>query len=244
MTDYRALRQAFTPDTLELIIVAESPPEGGTYFYDDRNRGVLFREMMKLIGENPRSKIEGLRAFQVKGWLLVDATYEPVNKYDEAKRNAAILRDYPKLVADLTNLMSQRAVPIILIKKNVHDLLEMKLKAEGFRVLNEGIAPPFPTYRPDEFRTKFNKIINGQFDMRCRRELQAGSNERDFDWVGNNAAFTCPVCRQIFLVSARLHTDGRDCPNCGKSNGRVVGGKNQGGSAVLRWAKMGEGDPR
>jgi hypothetical protein len=30
-----------------------------------------------------------LRAFQARGWLLVDATYEPVNKCDdEAKRNA------------------------------------------------------------------------------------------------------------------------------------------------------------
>jgi hypothetical protein len=95
------------------------------YFYDDRNRGVLFREMMKLIGQSPRSKIEGLRAFQARGWLLVDATYEPVNKCDdEAKRNAIILRDYPRLIADLTQLTPERTVPIILIKKNVCELLE------------------------------------------------------------------------------------------------------------------------
>jgi hypothetical protein len=62
MTDYHALRQAFAPDPLKLIVVAESPPEGGAYFYDDRNRGVLFREMMKLIGENPGNKIEGSRS--------------------------------------------------------------------------------------------------------------------------------------------------------------------------------------
>jgi hypothetical protein len=160
MTDYHAMRQAFAPDPLKLIVVAESPPEGGAYFYDDRNRGVLFREMMKLIGESPRSKIEGLRAFRARGWLLVDATYEPVNKCDdEAKRNAIILRDYPQLVCYLTQLTPQLSVPIVLIKKNVRELLEKKLKANGFRVLNDGIVPPFPTYRPDEFRAKFNEII-------------------------------------------------------------------------------------
>lgn len=247
MTDYHAMRRAFAPDPLKLIVVAESPPEGGAYFYDDRNRGVLFREMMKLIGESPGSKIEGLRAFQARGWLLVDATYEPVNRYDdEAERNEVILRDYPRLVTDLTHLTPRRTVPIILIKKNVCELLEMKLKADGFCVLNEGLMPPFPTYRPHEFRAKFNEIINKKFEMRRRRELHAGSKDRDTDWEGNNAAFSCPVCREVFVVSAMVHEDGRVCPNpdCGKSKARVVGAKGRGGTAIIEWVEMDEARPR
>jgi hypothetical protein len=60
-------------------------------------------------------------------------------------------------------------------------LLEMKLKADSFRVLNERIVPPFPTYRPDEFRAKFNGIINKNLEVRRHRKLHAGSKDPDAD---------------------------------------------------------------
>ncbi len=43
----------------------------------------------------------------------------------------------------------------------------------------------------------------------------------DEDWEGNNAAFTCPVCKKFFIVSALLHQGRRTCPNakCGKISG-------------------------
>ena len=34
----------------------------------------------------------------------------------------------------------------------------------------------------------------------------------DEDWQGNNAAFTCPACKKVYIVSARMHAEGRDCP--------------------------------
>jgi hypothetical protein len=34
------------------------------------------------------------------------------------------------------------------------------------------------------------------------------------DWVGNNAAFSCPGCKRIFIVSWMLHRSGRPCPDC------------------------------
>jgi len=39
------------------------------------------------------------------------------------------------------------------------------------------------------------------------------------DLVGNNAAFTCPVCRQVFIVSTFAHRGKRMCPTCQKSVG-------------------------
>jgi hypothetical protein len=89
MTDYRAMRQAFMPDPLNLIIVAESPPESGEYFYDDRNRGVLFREMMKLIGASPQDKIDGL----VPGERL--AAHRRDLRAGEQFRRRAAQRDHP-----------------------------------------------------------------------------------------------------------------------------------------------------
>jgi len=65
----------------------------------------------------------------------------------------------------------------------------------------------------------------------------------DEDWVGNNAAFRCPHCGKVFLVSGtrihggdKTHPSSRKCPNCGKSTGRcTILGKPSGGSASLEW---------
>jgi hypothetical protein len=59
----------------------------------------------------------------------------------------------------------------------------------------------------------------------------------DLDWEGNNAAFTCPLCKKVFIVSAHMHEGERQCPGpgCGKSTGRVLGGKKSGGSASITW---------
>jgi predicted RNA-binding Zn-ribbon protein involved in translation (DUF1610 family) len=61
------------------------------------------------------------------------------------------------------------------------------------------------------------------------------------DWEGNNAAFTCPECTKVFIVSNLMHTSPtrekgyRQCPNCQKSIGRVSGGRKSGGVASLEW---------
>jgi predicted RNA-binding Zn-ribbon protein involved in translation (DUF1610 family) len=57
----------------------------------------------------------------------------------------------------------------------------------------------------------------------------------DEDWEGNNAAFTCPACRKVFIVSEPIHKGSRPCPRCGKSIGHINGGRKSGGSAHLTW---------
>jgi Zn finger protein HypA/HybF involved in hydrogenase expression len=63
----------------------------------------------------------------------------------------------------------------------------------------------------------------------------AREKRNNCDWVGNNAAFTCPVCQRVFVVSAMLHRNGRLCPGCEKSMGHVTGGRNTGGEAFVEW---------
>ena len=65
---------------------------------------------------------------------------------------------------------------------------------------------------------------------------------KDEDWEGNNAAFTCPLCQKVFIVSdTRMHMGPqkekgyRKCPACAKSVGRVTGGRKSGGTASIEW---------
>ena len=94
---YLAWRRRYEPAPVKLIVIAESPPESGKYFYDpegSHRREILFREMLRVLGVSCTSKDEGLRKFQEAGRILVDATYEPVNDgRSESERNRAILRD-------------------------------------------------------------------------------------------------------------------------------------------------------
>jgi len=155
---YIALRRRYQPATTRLAIVAESPPASGRYFYDETGPTTepLFAAARKQLGLRPVNKAEGLRALQQAGWVLVDATYEPVNALKSSDRDAVLLRDYPLLREDLKALAPER---IVLIKKNVCALLEPKLEADGLHVLNAGRAIYFPSNgRQGTFHHQFAEI--------------------------------------------------------------------------------------
>jgi len=162
-TTYLAWRRRFQPVPIKLIIVAESPPASRKFFYNPGGevREQLFDAMMQQLNVSPETKIEGLRKFQAAGLFLVDATYTPVNKgYNDDQRNLVIANDYPALREDLLELTPDRSVPLVLIKVNVVDVLEPRLKADGFRVLNDGIRPPFPGMgNQPKFHKRFEEIL-------------------------------------------------------------------------------------
>lgn len=144
---YLGLRARYVPRDIRLIIVAESPPVSGKYFYDPSGspKEQLFRALMRgVLGIEATAKAEGLEAFAKAGYVLVDATYRPVNALSETQRNEVILADYPVLKQDLQALSKDRDCRILLIKANVCQLLEDKLLADGFDVANHGAVIPFP----------------------------------------------------------------------------------------------------
>ncbi len=165
---YLTKRQQYQPDNIKLVIIAESPPVGDErrlYFYDPTGKPTepLFAALMQQIGFSPttKDKKEGLHRFKEKGWMLVDATYQQVNKLKPAERNEIIRNDYSKLHADLKKLIADRPVPVILIKVNVYQILKPKLEEQGFNVINGYIAIPFPSHgQQKKFAEKFSAVLN------------------------------------------------------------------------------------
>jgi hypothetical protein len=92
------------------------------------------------------------------------------------------------------------------------------------------------TVMTDTFDIVANMVLTGGQTM-PRRKLDPNALGVDEDFHGNVAAFTCPVCGKVFLVSSSLDRLGRACPNpaCGRSFGLVVGGATSGGVATLEW---------
>jgi hypothetical protein len=160
--DYLDLRRRYEPKIIKLVVVAESPPASGLYFYDPAGAPSepLFAALMKQLRLSPTTKEDGLRDFQRSGWVLVDATYEPVDKLNDSRRDRVIDRDYALLRDDLAALMPDRSIPLILIKENVCRILEHKLVQDKFNVLNRGSVIYFPsTGRQKDFYRQFGAIL-------------------------------------------------------------------------------------
>ncbi len=144
---YIAMRGKYTPKKIRVIFVLESPPESGKYFYNLNGKisEPLFRAMMGLIGCKSSDKSLGLAGFVKSGFIIVDATYVPVNHSRNIReRNQVILESYPDLVKDLRAVTKNKKTPIILVKANICELLANPLKADGFNVINDGVRIPFP----------------------------------------------------------------------------------------------------
>jgi hypothetical protein len=160
---YISFRSKFQPKDITLVIIAESPPASGKYLYNSAGsvKEPLFTALMQLLELTPLTKEQGLRELQKRGWVLVDATYKPVNALGNEDRDKIILRDYTILRNDLAALLQKRNVPIILIKENVCRLLEHKLIEDGLNVLNKGRIIYFPsTGRQKDFHRQFNAVFN------------------------------------------------------------------------------------
>jgi hypothetical protein len=122
--EYLKRRGEFVPEDpkdIKLIIVAESPTAWELYFYkpDGRVKEPLFAAMMKQLDFKCSKKLDGLQHFKQRGWVLVDATYEPVDGLSDSVRTAIIKRDYELLCCDLRSLTPDRSARLVLIKTNV-----------------------------------------------------------------------------------------------------------------------------
>jgi hypothetical protein len=113
MNKYADLRGRYTPEHPKIIFVLESPPVSGMYFYDPNGFTTepLFSGMMRDVLElSPKTKDDGLMEFTARDYLLLDATYTPVNiPGKKSARNSAsakqITKDFPLLVADCASTL-------------------------------------------------------------------------------------------------------------------------------------------
>ena len=144
---YEKAANKFKPYKIKILFIAESPPfkkdgEKLRYFYFENVKGkdFLFRSIMGVLfpNEYEHFKIEGnkillLNKFKECGFFLIDACDYPINQHKD--RDYFINNDFPKLIKKIETLIDEDT-KIILIKKNIFDLLFNRLKSKGFNVIN------------------------------------------------------------------------------------------------------------
>jgi hypothetical protein len=166
---YIPTRDSYKPvNRIRFMLIAESPPASGGYFYFDKatGRDSLFRETMKALRLFPEdSKMpEGfdktplLKEFRRLGFFLVDASYTPVNGLSNNERRRVIIREIPRLVDEIRKLGPER---IIIVKASIFPLVKSALGEAGFgdRILNEE-ALPFPSHgHQKKYRQMLRNLI-------------------------------------------------------------------------------------
>jgi hypothetical protein len=161
--EYIARRNKYKPENIRAIFILESPPKSGKYFYDPEGETTepLFKAMMELIACKPTDKASGLAEFAKKGFIIVDASYTPVNHYKEGKeRDQAIMVWRSTLSKDLESLTPDKKTPVVLVKANICRLFGESLKSAGFNVINNGATIPFPaTGQQGKFRKQIALVL-------------------------------------------------------------------------------------
>ena len=148
------LRERYRPDRIQVLFVAESPPESNDdevrFFYNARQERYdhMYRSIMKAVFPEfeyrPGEKEKWLRRFQETGYYMIDATDKPVNHLSTAERWIELNRSRGGKVAQITKLISPET-PIVLVKKNIFELFNQPLRDAGYNVIHDSFLP-FPSH--------------------------------------------------------------------------------------------------
>jgi hypothetical protein len=181
LSEYREAAERHRPEFIRILFLAESPPailDNGqkSYFFFENNPGkdILFATIIKAVLDvKYRKKIDNkaglLRQFQDKGFWLIDACEQPINRIDGRKipdkiRAKAIEANAEDLLERLGNLKKENFLRsdsgIIIIKKVVYNVLGQTLSNAGFRVLQK-CKIDFPKYHFDRDTIKGIRNVLG-----------------------------------------------------------------------------------
>ena len=151
---YATARNKYRPTKVDVLLVAESPPSSGGYFYAEKAIGKdhLFRETMKALELWPvdRPMRKGcdkrpmLEQFRSLGFFLIDTCELPVDKMPPGQRRLSTAQGAMTLPNRVKRL---GPAGILIVKKTVFSPVRQALSIAGFedRILNKK-SLPFPSH--------------------------------------------------------------------------------------------------
>src|SRR5207245_6508295 len=123
---YTASRNKYKPNKVNVLLIAESPPSSGGYFYSETTIGKdhLFRETMKALELWPvdRPMRKGcdkqrmLKRFRSIGFFLIDTCELPVDKLQPRQRRVSTIQGASTLPNRVREL---NPIRILIVKKTV-----------------------------------------------------------------------------------------------------------------------------
>ena len=165
---YSRARNKYKPTEVNVLLVAESPPSSGGYFYAEKAIGKdhLFRETMKALelwpvdrplrkGCDKRPMLEQFRSL---GFFLIDTCEVPVDKMPPGQRRLSTAQGALTLPNRVKRL---DPAGILIVKKTVFSPVSRALSIAGFdnRILNKN-SLPFPSHgNQRKFRRMLRRLV-------------------------------------------------------------------------------------
>ena len=122
-------RRVYRPDELRVLFIGESPPAGGTFFYDANSKLYrVTREAFEAAIPALRQEPDFLTAFQRMGCYLEDLATVPVNGLPNAEREQACAEG----VGPLTRrIKPYRPLAVTLVIKRIEQPAREALRRAG-----------------------------------------------------------------------------------------------------------------
>jgi hypothetical protein len=106
-------RRTYTPEELRVLFIGESPPSGGTFFYD-ANSILYFATREAFLTAAPRlaTRASFLDTFQQLGCYLEDLSLRPIDKLPKPEKRRARETAVPTLAGRLKGLAPRLVVVV------------------------------------------------------------------------------------------------------------------------------------
>ncbi len=140
---WETLRERYRPAPVRVLLVGESPPAGGTFFYAANSRLFEYTRaaFRRAFDRCPCGDETFLRWFQAEGFYLDDLCLTPVNNLDRANRRQGWRAGIPRLASRITELKPEY---VICVMEGIRPSVEAALRMSG--VTAELHSLPFPAF--------------------------------------------------------------------------------------------------
>ncbi len=150
------LRKSYKPQKIKLLLIGESPPESGKFFYLESSMTTFtqraFENTFKLSFKNHK---EFLQFFKKKGCYLDDLSSIPVNRMPPLRKEEVLSGNILSLAKRLTSYKPEIVVIVLKrIERKVNEALDLS------RIQCERYALPFPgNGYQNKYIQKLSKIL-------------------------------------------------------------------------------------
>lgn len=153
ITDARA---RYRPDEVKLLLIGESRPAGGTFFY--LGNSILFAATREafLRARPDVDPQKFLAAFKVSGCYLEDLCPRPVNQLANPERRAARVEAIPDLATRIEHLKPQ---VIIVVMQSIED----EVRAALFRAALDSVPTEIAPFPRKRYRDQYVREMSQHF---------------------------------------------------------------------------------
>lgn len=138
------IRESFRPNTIRLLLIGESPPAGGTFFYENSHftsytaSAFAAAQQRRFSNDN---QIHFLEHFKACHCYLDDVCHRKVDKLDREEREWLLARSVPNLASRLKNYQPE-AIAIFVKRVEPHVRIAVVLADISPKLY----TVPFPGY--------------------------------------------------------------------------------------------------